>query len=66
MRPTYNDEVKRRGVALPTNEVDLSQSSTSPPLWLTEAGTRDRSNRFLEGGERTEVMLRQIVENQKF
>src|ERR1700733_1713060 len=41
-----NDEVERRWGGLPTNEADLSRSST--PSWSTEDGPRDRSNRLLE------------------
>jgi hypothetical protein len=41
-----NDEVERRGVALATNEADLSRSSTPP--WLTEDIPRDCSNRLLD------------------
>jgi hypothetical protein len=40
-----NDQVERRGGALPATEADLSQSSILP--WLNENWPRDRSNRLL-------------------
>ena len=43
-----NVALERRGVALPANEADLSQSSTPP--WPTEDAPRDRSKQLLEFG----------------
>jgi len=47
LKMTANDEVERRGVALPTNETDLSRSSTLS-LAHRRFYPRVRSNRLLE------------------